>query len=214
MRRTISVGASAALVALALFAAPALAASPNAPAPAAAPASGSTLLPGAASKEPINITADKLDYFDKEQKAIYTGNVIVVQGDTRLNASVLTIFFDRKPGATGAAATPGGANSGLRRMEGKGPITITSKDQVGTGDALVYDKPTNKFNLIGNVALSQGENVTRGDQLAYDLSTGQAVVSSKGRVHTLIVPGEDAGKPAAPAPAPKPAQPAAKKHNP
>ena len=45
--------------------------------------------------------------------------------------------------------------------------------------------------LIGNVALSQGENVTRGDQLTYDLTTGQAVVSSKGRVHTLIVP-EDA----------------------
>ena len=76
-------------------------------------------------------------------------------------------------------------------MEGKGPIAITSKDQIGTGDALVYDKPQNKFTLIGNVALSQGENVTRGDQLTYDLSTGQAVVSSKGRVHTLIVP-EDA----------------------
>ncbi len=176
------------------------------------------MLPGAGSREPINISADKLDYFDKEQKAIYTGNVVAVQGDTRLNASVLTIFFDRKPTAAGAPAAPssatagpGGANSGLRRMEGKGPIAITSKDQIGTGDALVYDKPQNKFMLIGNVALSQGENVTRGDQLTYDLSTGQAVVSSKGRVHTLIVP-EDA-KPGAPQAgaanpvSPKPAQP-------
>ena len=33
----------------------------------------------------------------------------------------------------------------LRRMEGKGPIAITNKDQIGTGDALVYDKPQNKF---------------------------------------------------------------------
>jgi lipopolysaccharide export system protein LptA len=201
MHRVPSVRTTILVLALGLFAAPALAAPQNAPPPAGAPPAqgGATLLPGAASREPINISADKLDYFDKEQKAIYTGNVVAVQGDTRLNASVLTIFFDRKPGATpgapaapsSATAGPGGANSGLRRMEGKGPIAITSKDQIGTGDALVYDKPQNKFMLIGNVALSQGENVTRGDQLTYDLSTGQAVVSSKGRVHTLIVP-EDA----------------------
>ena len=108
-------------------------------------------------------------------------------------------------------AGPGGANSGLRRMEGKGPIAITSKDQIGTGDALVYDKPQNKFMLIGNVALSQGENVTRGDQLTYDLTTGQAVVSSKGRVHTLIVPGDHAKPGAQPAPAAKPAGDAAPK---
>jgi lipopolysaccharide export system protein LptA len=94
----------------------------------------------------------------------------------------------------------------MRRMEGKGPIAITNKDQVGTGDALVYDKPENKFYLIGNVALSQGENITRGDKLIYDLNTGQAVVTSKGRVHSLIVPGDQQAKPGASAkPDPKPA---------
>ena len=97
-------------------------------------------------------------------------------------------------------------------MEGKGPIAITSKDQVGTGDALVYDKPENKFYLIGNVALSQGENVTRGDQLIYDLTTGQAVVSSKGRVHSLIMPEDDqAGRRAQPAAAKPERQPATPK---
>jgi lipopolysaccharide export system protein LptA len=237
MIRGMSSGAKALTLALGLaatpvlFALPALAAPPTAPTPAAAPAGaapsgaapaaapGAALLPGGGSREPINVSANKLDYFDKEQKAVYTGNVVAVQGETRLNASVLTIYFDRKPaaGAAGAApaakAGPGGANSGLRRMEGQGPVAITSKDQVGTGDSLIYDKPTNKFYLIGNVALSQGENVTRGDMLTYDLASGQAIVSSKGRVHTLIVPGEDAkpgaappgGKPAAPKPAAPPA---------
>jgi lipopolysaccharide export system protein LptA len=216
MNLVLSARAKILALALACAASPVVAAPNNAP-QAAAPAQGATLLPGASSREPINISADKLDYFDKEQKAIYSGNVVAVQGETRLNASVLTIFFDRKPGEKAPAATagPGGGNSGLRRMEGKGPIAITNKDQIGTGDSLVYDKPANKFSLIGNVALSQGENVTRGDQLTYDLATGQAVVSSKGRVHTLIVPGDDKpGAPKAapgntpknaPAPAPKPA---------
>jgi lipopolysaccharide export system protein LptA len=184
-----------------------------APKAAAGPAAaGPSLLPGSASREPINIAADKLDYFDKEQKLIYTGNVVAVQGDSRLNASVLTIFLDKKPTGAGGAPAPAGpagaaGGSQVRRMEGKGPVAITSKDQVGTGDSLVYDKPENKFYLIGHVALSQGENVTRGDKLVYDLTTGQAVVSSTGRVRSLIVPADQNAKPgtasgASPAPAP------------
>jgi lipopolysaccharide export system protein LptA len=186
----------------------------DAPKPAAA---GPSLLPGGSSHEPINVAADKLDYFDKEQKLIYSGNVVAVQGESRLNATVLTILLDKKaPGAAAAPAGAGPAGNGVRRMEGKGPIAITSKDQVGTGDALVYDKPENKFYLIGNVALSQGENVTRGCKLVYDLTTGQAVVSScdagtpgGGRVHSLIIPGDQGakGKPAAEKPSAKPAAP-------
>ncbi len=182
----------------------------SAPKPDAAPAAqGPSLLPGAASHEPINIAADKLDYYDKEQKLIYTGNVVAVQGESRLNATVLTILLDKKKEkASGAPAAGGpGGGSQVRRMEGKGPIAITSKDQVGTGDSLVYDKPENKFYLIGHVALSQGENVTRGDKLVYDLTTGQANVSSTGRVRSLIIPGDQGAKPAAPATAGKPAAP-------
>lgn len=163
---------------------------------APAPAQGGALLPGSNSKEPINIAADKLDYFDKEQKAIYSGNVVVVQGETRLNASVLTILFDSK--AVGAKK-PGqdAANSQLKWMKGDGPITIVNKDQVGVGDSLIYDKAKNKFSLTGNVSLSQGENITKGDELVYDLQTGQAVVSSKARVKSRIVPNDKPGQPGA-----------------
>lgn len=156
---------------------------------AQAPTQSGTLLPGSNSHEPINIAADKLDYFDKEQKAIYSGNVVVVQGDTRLNATVLTVLFDRKTGA-GKSTGQNSSSSQLRRMEGKGPITIVNMDQVGIGDALVYDKIENKFYLLGNVSLSQGENITKGDKLVYDLTSGQAVVSSTGRVKSRIVPGD------------------------
>jgi lipopolysaccharide export system protein LptA len=200
-----------ALIALSAFT-PAQAQTPaKAKATEAPAAQGPTLLPGSSSHEPINIAADKLDYFDKQQKAVYTGNVVAIQGETRLNATELTILFDKKADAKSgdakpeskpeakSAVGPGAANSQMRRMEGKGPIAITNKDQVGTGDSLVFDKPENKFYLIGNVALSQGENVTRGDKLIYDLNTGQAVVTSKGRVHSLIVPG-DQPKPGTSAP--------------
>ncbi len=65
----------------------------NAPTPDAAAAppktSGeapaqSSLFPGTSSKQPISIEADHLEYYNKDQKAIYIGNVIAVQGDTTL----------------------------------------------------------------------------------------------------------------------------------
>ena len=207
------------------------------PAPAAAEASspapkkaaaGVPLLPGSGSKEPVNITADKLDFLNKENKLIYTGNVVVVQGDSTLKASVLNIDLqkDGTGGAT-APATPAPAtpaptdaaapaqNNSVRHMEATGPVTLISKDQVGTGDRATYDKDENKVRMFGNVTLSQGTNVTTGDRLVYDMTSGQAQVFSgetnNGRVSSVFTPGSG-GPPGAakPAPASAPASPKGK----
>jgi lipopolysaccharide export system protein LptA len=155
------------------------------------------VLPGATGKEPINIDAGKLEYFDKEQKAVYSGAVVAVQGESRLKTEVLTIFLDRAANQTGEAANapagPGAPGTGqVKRMEASGGVTIVQKDQVGTGDRASYDRTENKVYLNGNVTLSQGPNVTKGDRLVYDLNTGQALVEggrSNGRVKSLFVPG-------------------------
>lgn len=188
------------------------------------------MLPGAGSHEPININAGKLDYYDKEQKLIYSGDVVAVQGDSTLKASQLVIFLskaDPKAAPSGAATAGGaetaaaaatakggapeapGANSSVRHMEANGPVTLVSKDQIGTGDHGSYDRDDNKVTLTGNVTLSQGPNVTRGDRLVYDLTSGQAQVFSgktNGRVSSIFTPGsQDAEQPGgAPAGAKKP----------
>ena len=79
------------------------------------PASSSdslAIFPGTNSKEPISIDADKLVYYDKERKAIYTGNVVVIQGDTKMTCTVMTVFLDRAPAqkANHAAAKAQGPN--------------------------------------------------------------------------------------------------------
>lgn len=188
------------------------------------------MLPGAGSHEPININAGKLDYFDKEQKLIYSGDVVAVQGDSTLKASELIIFLSKAgpngpaaggkatagspapaggenaaAGTTGGAASAPGANSSVSHMDAKGPVTLISKDQIGTGDNGSYDRTENKVTLTGNVTLSQGPNVTRGDRLVYDLTSGQAQVyagKTTGRVTSIFTPGsQDAGQPGGPAPA-------------
>lgn len=144
------------------------------------------VLPGASSKDPVSIDAGKLDYFDKDQKLVYSGAVVATQGESRLKASVLTIFLEPSTTTHGHQ---------MRRMEAQGPVTITAKDQIGTGDSGVYDKTENKVFLTGHVTLSQGANVTKGERLVYDLNTGQAVVlggatAQGGRVRSVFTPGE------------------------
>ena len=144
---------------------------------------GGAVLPGGNSGKPINIEAVKLDYFDKEQKLIYTGNVVATQGDSKLRATVLTIFLAPK----GTAGTGAGGTNQVQRMYATGPVTMTQRDQIGTGDNAVYDRLNNSVVMTGNVTLNQGPNVTKGDKLTYDLKTGQAVVT--GRVKSMFVPG-------------------------
>jgi len=157
--------------------------------------SNNGILPGSNSKDPINIDAAKLDYFDKEQKLIYTGNVVAVQGESRLLTPKLVIFLMPKDSANGSG-TPSSTNNQVRRMEASGPVTLTQKDQVGTGDSGVYIKADNKVYLYGNVTLTQGPNVTKGDNLVYDLNTSQAVVTGNGpgRVKSLFVPNNNDDK--------------------
>jgi len=189
----------------------------NAQAAANKPTQGLQLLPGGNSKEPISIEADKLVYFDKEQKAIYSGNVVAIQGDTRLTCSIMTVHMTKTAAAgasvagapavkvADAAPAPSAESSSVSHLDCAGPVTVLSKTQTATGDSAVYDKPQNKIWIFGHVTLSDKGNVTKGDKLTYDLTSGQATVDTggtSGRVKGLFLPGSSddaaAAKPKAP----------------
>lgn len=192
--------------ALAAAAVPALAQQPPSrpAAPSAAPAQAQPqrasplgALGSNNTKEPIKIDADRLDVFEREGKAVFAGNVVAVQGDTTMRCSTLTVFYEQQRAQGGnraAAPAPAGGAQGdaIRKIDCKGPVTVVQKDQIATGDNAVFDRAANKVLLDGNVALSQGKNVTKGEKLVYDLNTGIANVETKpgGRVRALFVPGE------------------------
>lgn len=194
-------GWRAAFAAALLFACGAAAAAAEKP----SGSSGSVaIFPGTNSKEPISIDADKLVYYDKERKAIYSGNVVVVQGDTKMTCSAMTVFLDRAPtqdtgkAATGKPATGDPSpttDSGIKHLEAAGPVTVISKTQVATGDRGAYDKAEDKVWLFGHVTLSDGQNVTKGDKLTYDLKKGLATIDTSaksGRVHGQFIPQSNA----------------------
>jgi lipopolysaccharide export system protein LptA len=143
------------------------------------------------SKEPIKIDADRLDIFDKEKRAVFTGSVVAVQGETTMRCTVMTVFYEQSAVKGGGPSVPTGGDGGaIKKIDCTGPVTVVQKDQVATGNNAIFDKVSNIVTITGNAALSQGQNVTRGEKLVYNLTTGMANVEG-GRVRALFVPGGD-----------------------
>jgi lipopolysaccharide export system protein LptA len=155
--------------------------------------------------QPIQIEAASLEMRDKKKEATFSGNVKVIQGDTTMTSKTLVVFYDSggdKPatpqpaakaakGAPMQSATPGpGGSSSIKRLEARGNVVVTQKDQVVTGETAVFDTRTNLITMLGGVVLTQCKNVLRGDRLAVDMTTGVSrVESDSGRVQALLPQG-------------------------
>src|SRR5215831_9616548 len=164
---------------------------------------------------PEQIEAATLEVHDKSKTATFSGNVQVVQGDTTMRCRSLVVFYGQEVGlgeaagatTTAAIKTPLGAPKGaqnIRRIEARGAVTVTTKDQSASGDLGIYDLKTKTITLSGNVVVSQGQNVIHGERVVVDTETGNARVESGGsgaganaagggRVRALIQPGKGQG---------------------
>lgn len=152
------------------------------------------------SDEPVRIEADNLEVREKDEAAIFTGNVVVVQGQSTLRSDKLTIYYlgqsadpkNQLKGETkGAeAAVPTGRD--IRRLEADGSVVVTSNDQRATGSRGVFDMTSNTVTLSGGVTVTQGSNILKGNRLVVDLTTQRSRIESgggSGRVQGLFVPG-------------------------
>lgn len=159
--------------------------------------------------QPIQIEAASLEMRDKKKEATFAGNVKVVQGDTTMTSKTLVVFYESssdKAAAPQAApakgtksapaqsapiqsATPGpGGASSIKRLEARGNVVVTQKDQVVTGETAVFDTRTNLITMLGGVVLTQCQNVLRGDRLMVDMTTGVSrVESDSGKVQGLFI---------------------------
>ena len=177
--------------------------------------------------QPIQIEAASLEMRDKKKEATFSGNVKVVQGDTTMTSKTLVVFYDSGPApATPAPATPPppaapkgsksgpmqsatpgpGGSSSIRRLEAKGSVVVTQKDQVVTGETAIFDTRANLITMVGGVVLTQCKNVLKGDRLKVDMTTGVSrVESDSGKVQGMFMQGESCGSGSGgskPAPAP------------
>src|SRR5262245_48110022 len=176
--------------------------------------------------QPISIEAVSLEMRDKQKEATFSGNVKVVQGDTTMTSKTLVVFYESSQSGQAPASgppakaapkaappmqstTPGpGGASSIKRLEARGDVKVTQKDQVVTGEKAVFDTKTNLITMRGGVVLTQGGNVLRGDRLLVDMTTGVSrVESDSGKVQGLFISSGQGG-PGLPGPSPSPTSPA------
>jgi lipopolysaccharide export system protein LptA len=168
------------------------------------------------SDAPIDIESDMLTVYDAEKYATFKGNVKAVQGTTTLRAAELDVHYvggaDKITGQKAAepapvanpAAKPGaapGPEAQISKIEARGSVVIISEDdQTTTSDWALYDVPSQMVTVGGNVVLSQGQNVLKGERLIINLRTGESrfenpgnAAAGGGRIRALFMPKQDGG---------------------
>jgi lipopolysaccharide export system protein LptA len=172
------------------FAAPSLTAAQT---PRAGAAGQGPAVPGILQNEnqdqPIQIDAATLEVHDKNKMAVFSGDVVVVQGDTTIKCQTLKVFYGPEHGAAGnqGRATKQAANAPQNAGQGTQPVTQpgtqagAQPQQNGAVPARTQD--IRRIEASGGVTvISKDQNAT-GDVGVYDLKkktitlTGNVVVS-------------------------------------
>ncbi len=125
----------------------------------------------------IDVSADNFVADANAKTGVYTGNVVIHQGEVKMRANAVRAqFAENKP----------------NKIYAQGHVVIDAPSGVATGDNGVYDVNPRIITLTGNVVLTKEKNVMRGQQLVVNLITGQATLDGGqgkgGRVQALFTP--------------------------
>jgi lipopolysaccharide export system protein LptA len=134
--------------------------------------------------QPVKIQADRLEVRDKDKVATFTGNVHVTQGDTEMRSKVLVVYYEDNGRGGASAPAPKMSAPGsneqqqIRRIEASGDVRVTQHDQNAVGEKGIFDMQSNTVTLTGNVVITRGKDVMRGQRLVVDLNSGVSRVES------------------------------------
>ena len=131
-------------------------------------AQGFSALKGHDSNAPIDISSDHLEVQDRADRAIWVGNVHVIQGDMTMDAARMTASFSQSQAA--------GSNPQIHRIDASGGVTVVSPSERAKGNFGIYDVDRRLITLIGNVSLVRGANTVNGARLIIDMNSGRATV--------------------------------------
>ena len=141
--------------------------------PTGAPAQG-VQLGGAFAADPsapVEVTSDSLDVDQATGAATFTGNVVIGQGDLRVQAGEVEVRYDE-------------ATGGIARLLASGGVTLATPEEAAEAQAADYDLSSGTLTLSGEVLLTQGPSAISGDRLVMDLDSGTARM--EGNVRTIL----------------------------
>ncbi|WP_116086252.1 lipopolysaccharide transport periplasmic protein LptA [Tropicimonas sp. IMCC34011] len=137
--------------------------------------------------QPVEVTAEELQLDQAAGTAVFSGNVIVGQGDMRLTAPRVDVTY--------ATDADGNSTGGIDRLHATGGVTLTSGGEAAEGQEAVYTVGSGQVVMTGDVLLTQGQNALAGEKLTVGLDDGQGVM--EGNVRVVFQPQDEAAEPAA-----------------
>ncbi|MFV2035237.1 MAG: LptA/OstA family protein [Halocynthiibacter sp.] len=127
---------------------------------------------------PVEITADQLQIDQSDGSALFSGNVVIGQGEMRLSAAEVRVEY---------ASSAGDATGGISRLLASGGVVLASGAEAAEAREAVYSIALGNIVLTGSVILTQGRNVMAADRMEIELGSGTARLN--GRVRTILQPG-------------------------
>lgn len=146
----------------------------------AAPALAQTVTFGgmrADTSAPVEVTADSLRVDQATGQAVFSGNVLIGQGDMRLSAATVTVVYGD------------GGQQRIKTLDASGGVTLVSGGDAAEAGAAVYDIESGNVVLTGDAIVTRGDSVLAGDRIEVNLKDGTAAVS--GRVRSVLQPGQN-----------------------
>jgi lipopolysaccharide export system protein LptA len=131
-------------------------------------------------KEPIQITADKLEFDYKAKQVVFRDQVEVVQGEVHLQSDVLTVNYAQV-----------GDKQQLEMATADGHVVITQGTKKATGRHAVFDQKTRTVVLTGDAVLEEGSNQVSGDKIVvHPDDSRMEVLGQNRRVKVILFPGQ------------------------
>ncbi len=127
---------------------------------------------------PVEVASDELQVSQTDGTAIFSGNVLVTQGEMRLSAARLHVVYGDGTGSSGT----------IEELRASGGVTLVSGTEAAEAEEAVYDIGAGRVVMTGDVILTQGPNALSSNALTIDLTTGTGTM--QGRVQTIFQTGE------------------------
>lgn len=120
---------------------------------------------------PVEVTSETLSVDQATGEAVFAGNVVVVQGDLRLQAGEVEVRYDEEGQA-------------VQRLLATGGVTLVGPAEAAEAEAADYDLAAGTLTMTGKVLLTQGPSAIAADRMVVDLEAGTARMD--GNVRTIL----------------------------
>ncbi len=132
----------------------------------AGPAAAQSALRSHNTDAPLDVDARSIDVQDAKGQAVWSGDVKITQGDMKLDADTVTVFYSR--------AKKGG-DPVIDRLDAQNNVRLVTPSETASGRYGIYDVARKTITLVGGVTLTHsGGSVLHGQRLAIDLDSGRS----------------------------------------